>query len=149
MPKIGMSELAPALAWPKYFYQGFNRQYFRKVLAIDPQNLCGFWPMWEASGSVSDDLSEEDNDGAYTDVTLGQIGPGDGRSCPSFDGSTSLNNIYSAAFNSCFSGAAGSISLWVKMLNAGVWTDGNAHVFLRLKVDANNSVDLQKTAVNN
>ncbi|MFV1969356.1 MAG: hypothetical protein ACC628_28375, partial [Pirellulaceae bacterium] len=61
--------------------------------------------MWEASGSISDDLSPQGNDGAYTGVTLGQPGIGDGRTCPLFDGANDYNNIYSAALNTDFDGA--------------------------------------------
>ncbi len=76
MPSLGMSKLAPALSWPKYFYQGFNRQYFRKVLSHRP---IAYWPLWEASGSVAFDLAGNALHGAYTGVTLGQVGVGDGR----------------------------------------------------------------------
>lgn len=123
MPKIGLSRLAPALRWPKYFYQGLNRQYFRKGLSYRP---IAYWPMWEASGSVAYDISGNGNHGAYTGVTLGQTGIGDGRTCPLFDGANDYNDIYSTGFRDLLDPEEGTALIWVKVANAAVWEDDTA-----------------------
>lgn len=148
MPSLGMSKLAPALSWPKYFYQGFNRQYFRKVLTLDRQNLIGYWPMWEASGSVADDLSGEGNDGAYTDVTLAEVGIGDGRSCPLFDGSASFSDIHSAGLVADFGKLEGTFAIWAKVSAAAVWEDGDGRRAVNIRVDGNNYLDIGKASAN-
>ena len=53
--------------------------YYKKVLATEPANLLAYWPLNEGSGSVADNLEgTAARDGAYTGVTLGQAGIGDG-----------------------------------------------------------------------
>ena len=49
--------------------------YSEKVLALSP---IAYWPLWEAAGAVAEDISGNGFDGAYTGVTLGQTGIGDG-----------------------------------------------------------------------
>jgi hypothetical protein len=127
----------------------FGRSYVKKVLQIDYANLIGYWPMNEASGAVAVDRSSQGNDGAYTGVTLaGAAGP-DAKPCPYFDGANDYNDIYSAAFNTDFSGAEGTIAIWCKVNAAGIWTDGSFHYIARIHVDANNGLFINKSAVNN
>lgn len=141
MPKIGVSELAPALAWPKYFYQGFNRQYFRKVLAERPM---AYWPLWEASGSVAYDISGNGLHGTYSGVTLGAAGPDGKRSCPYFDGSAGYVDVYSTGLNTLLDGSPSTICLWLKMNAAGLWSDAGHYAFFQLFVDGDNKLMLRK-----
>jgi len=145
MPKIGMTELAPALSWPKYFYQGFNRQYFRKVLAERP---IAYWPLWEASGSVAYDISKNGLHGAYDTVTLGQDGPGHGRSCALFDGANSFVNLYSAALNTAFDGAEVTFVIRCKMSDVSQWSDDGQYHLFRFAADANNQTLIKKQTDN-
>lgn len=119
--------------------------YSEKVNGIAPANLIGWWKMAEPSGSVSTDSSSQANNGAYTAVTLGQTGIGDGLTAASFDGSTSFNNIYSAALNTDFNGQLFTVAGWAKVSAAGVWTDATARTLLRLRVDANNDLNIART----
>lgn len=105
--------------------------------------------MGELSGTVSTDYSPQKNDGAYTGVSLGYRGIGDGRTCPLFDGANDLNNIYSAALNTDFNGLEGTIAVWAKVSAAGVWADATLRVIMRLRVDASNEVQIRKTATAN
>lgn len=123
--------------------------YFRKVLSTEPNNLIGYWIMDEAAGGVSIDSSPEGNDGAYTAVTLGQPGIGDGRTCPLFDGATSFNNIYSAAFNADFNGAEGTFLGWLRVSGAGIWTDGSSHRLGKISVNAANRIYIAKADEDN
>ena len=50
------------------------------------------------------DISGNGFDGAYTGVTLGQDGIGDGNTCPLFDGANDFLDFYSAGFSSAFNG---------------------------------------------
>ena len=108
------------------------KRYYRKVRRISPANLIGYWPMWEASGSVAYDHSGQGNHGAYTGVTLGQPGIGDGRTSPLFDGVNDFNNIYSAALNADFNRDELTIACWAKVSGAGVWTDATERHLFRL-----------------
>jgi hypothetical protein len=99
--------------------------YSEKVRNIQPANLNAYWPLWETAGAVADNLEgTAARDGAYSNVTLGQTGIGDGYTCPSFNGVTSYVNIYSASLNGVWNGGLFTISAWVRVGGAGVWTDG-------------------------
>jgi hypothetical protein len=126
-----------------------SQRYVKRVLSTRPDKLIGYWPMDETSGTVSRDYSGQANNGAYTGVTLGRAGIGDGRSSPLFDGTNDFNNIYSAALNTDFNGAAGTMAVWCKVSGASIWTDTLAHTMFRLRVDANNDVFLRKNTTNN
>jgi hypothetical protein len=73
-----------------------GQRYARKMLAVAPNNLIGYWPMWELAGNIAYDRGPEGNNGAYSGVTLGQPGIGDGRSCPYFDGTNLVGLLYRA-----------------------------------------------------
>lgn len=112
--------------------------------------MIGYWMMDEPSGAVATDSSGNGNDGAYTSVTLGQTGIGDGKTCPSFDGAASRNNIYSANLDSLFNGAEGSIALWAKVFDANVWTDGLLRDVIRFSPNlATNFIIIRRTINNN
>lgn len=118
----------------------------------DLPGLIGYWKMDEPSGSVSIDSSPEGNNGAYTGVTLGQPGVGQGYAvgtCPLFDGVGDFNNIYSAGLAADFDGAEGTLALWAKVSAAGVWTDGVARHLAIFAVDGSNRLRIQRTATDN
>jgi hypothetical protein len=121
-------------------------RYTNKIRSLGP---IAYWPMAESSGSVALDGSGNGRNGAYTGVTLGAAGIGDGRTAASFDGATSYNNVYSASLAAAFNGQEGTIMLWAKVSAAGVWTDTIARRLIYLAVDANNRVSLVKSNTNN
>lgn len=113
-------------------------------------SIVSYLPLWESPGeTVAKDISRNANNGAYTAVTLGQAGIGDGRSAASFDGSTSFCNWYSAALVAAFNGAEGTLMLWAKVVNAEVWTNGVTSCFGALFTDASNEIELLKSNTNN
>ena len=61
------------------------RQYFKRVLHTENDNLVGYWPLREASGSTAEDESGNGCDGTYNSPTLGQDGIGDGWTVPLFE----------------------------------------------------------------
>jgi hypothetical protein len=124
--------------------------YAERVLGMEPANLIGYWPLWEASGTKAEDISGRGHHGVHTGVTLGQPGIGDGRTCPLFDGTNDFNNVYSAALAADFNGAEGTLLIWAKVANAGVWTDGVARVMAGIGVDGtDNFLRTSKDAANN
>lgn len=126
-----------------------GRSYAQKVLATAPASLLAYWPLWEASGSVASDISGNARNGAYTGVDLGSPGIGDGRTSPYFDAVNDYCNVHSAALASAFNGAEGSMACWCKVFSSSVWTDATSRRLLQFRVDANNFVNLGRTAANN
>lgn len=120
-------------------------RYTNKVIALAP---IAYWPMAEASGTVALDASGNARNGAYTGVTLGNVGIGDGRTAAGFDGATSYNNVYSASLNGAFTPGEFTVALWGKVSAAGVWTDGILRRLIRLRADANNDIALSKNSTN-
>lgn len=93
--------------------------------------------------------SDGAQNGAYTGVTLGQPGIGDGRTAPLFDGANDYNNIYTVALAGAFNGAEGTLMMWHRVSAAGVWADGSLDVGIYLRANGNNQVYFQKlVAVN-
>ena len=139
MPRAG----SPAIA--AYF-----RDYYDKVLLVDPENLIGYWTLSEPTGATTaEDESGQDNTGTYSNVTLEADGISDGLTGASFNGNSSYVNIYSAALNSDFDGAEGALLIWGRVANANVWTDSTERVLAKLAADADNLVRLYRSSTNN
>ena len=109
--------------------------YADRVLSYSP---IAYWPLWEAAGAVAEDISGHGFDGAYVGVTLGSPGIGDGEVCPFFDGANDWVNVFSAALATAFDSTEGSMIIWCKMFNVGVWTDGNQRMAFQFRQDVNN-----------
>ena len=123
----------------------------KKIQNLFGSSLIGYWPGAEAGASPLPsalDYSGRSFHGAYTGVTLGQPGAGDGNTCPLYDGSTSYMQP-PAGFRTAFTSAEYSFLLWFWPFNVGVWTDAAARVMIRVLVDANNTANIQKSSTNN
>ena len=125
------------------------RKFWKKVLRTERASIISYLPLREASGSVASDLSGNGRNGAYTNVTLGQPGIGDGWTSGLFDGSTSYVNWHSAALAAAFNGAEGALLICAKAANAGVWTDASTDRFVWLQEDGSNFVFQQKAGASN
>lgn len=139
-------------ALPVYIVSGPNlypQAYTSKVKAIAPANLIAFWPMAETSGTTIVDESGNGRNGTYSNVTLGAAGMGDGRTAVSFNGTTSVGNVYSASLAAAFNGQEGSFSQWCRVSGAGVWTDGLIRRSLYFLSDSSNRVGMLKPVANN
>jgi Concanavalin A-like lectin/glucanases superfamily len=129
---------------------GGDRAYSAKILALFGSSIAAYWPQWEPAGSVSTDIGGRSHPGAYTGVTLAQPGIGDGRASAQYDGTTSVDNVYSAGLSTDFNGAEGTLAIWAKVSGAGVWTDTVGRTaFLLLLTPSNDFVSIQRTATNN
>ena len=130
----------------KAILRGSGRNYYLKLLSAKPANLIAYWPLWEASGSVANDFSGNARHGAYTGVTLGEIGIGDGRTCPWFDGIAQNDrvNVYSTGLASAVSFSEGSIMVWAKVNSAAVWTDAVNRIMFSLNSGGGESIYMDK-----
>ncbi len=112
-----------------------------------------YYPMSEPSGTVAVNYGTLGSaaNGAYTGVTLGQPGIGDGGTCPSFDGTNDTGIAYSAAFAAAFSGSTGSMMIWFKVSAVGVWTDAAIRrcAYIATDAGATNSVFISRSATAN
>jgi hypothetical protein len=124
-------------------------RYAQKVKSLFGSSLLAYWPMWDASGTSATDQSGNGRNATYTACTLGQSGIGDGRTAVSLDGSTSYIAANIAGLYTAFSGLEGTLSLWIKVSGAGVYTDGANRRPIHFFADANNFVVVDKTTTNN
>ena len=128
---------------------GIDAAYFQRVLATQTSSLLAFWPMWEQSGSVALDIAGGFRNGIYSNVTLGAEGIGDGREAASFNGTTSVCNVYSASLAQAFNSAEGTLMAWAKVSSAGIWTEGLSRQICRLQADSSNFLHITRSATNN
>lgn len=124
--------------------------YIEKVLALSP---IAYWPLNETSGAVADNAEETAaRDGAYTGVTLNDAAGPDYQPVPLFDGANDFCNIYGTNPNNLddvFDFDEGSVSIWAKVYNAGVWTDGIRRSIFRVFDSAANFIYFYKNTVSN
>lgn len=107
------------------------RGYAGKVRSMRPGHTIGYWPLWEASGSVAEDISGNGFHGAYSNVTLGATGIGDGHTAASFNGTSSYVLLPTAA-GAALNATTGTLLSWAKVANAGVWTDATSRSIARI-----------------
>ncbi len=83
--------------------------------------------------------------GTYVGVTLGQLGIGDGLTCPLFDG---VNDYMQppAGFRAAFNPQEGTLCLWLK--NNIAWADATIRGLFRISIDGNNLVQIDKGGSN-
>ena len=116
--------------------------YAERILATESADLLAYWPLWEASGSVADNLEgTAARDGAYTGVTLGEPGIGDGATCPWWDGANDYLDVYSVSLSDNFDGNEGTIFWWMKVTDADTWGDGQVRKLFLLSCGASTNDD--------
>ncbi len=120
--------------------------YYQKVKSYAP---IAYWPLWETTGTVAYCLMNAAQNGAYVGVTLGQPGIGDGAVAPRFDGVNDYVNVYSTTFRDAFNGSEGSIMIWIKAVNAAMWSDGLVHRPFYFAVNTDNRIYNQSLGANN
>lgn len=124
--------------------------YSEKLLGIEAANLIAYWILGEKIGSVAvDQIDSPAQDAAYSGVTLGQTGIGDGNTAPFLDGANDHIDIFTTAFEAVFEGLEGSISIWCKVNSSAVWEDGASRRVITLFSDASNNILIRKNSVNN
>ena len=99
---------------------------------------------------VAADASGNSRNGTYVNVGLdGAEGIGDGGVAASFRVGSPVINTYSASLAGAFNGAAGTILIWVKVKDAGVWTDGASRYIVHFVADGNNFIYFRKSSASN
>lgn len=116
-------------------------EYAAKVLATNP---IAYWIQGEHEGSIAYCQVNPSQNGTYTAVTLGNAGIGDGQVCPFYDGTGSHTNVLTATLASAFDGSEGTVAIWIKAANAGVWADASLREAIRILIDGSNLVVLRK-----
>lgn len=113
-------------------------------------DLIQYLQLDETSGSTANDSSAENNDGSYAFATVAATtSPIQPDLAPSFNGTSTYVNVYSAALDTDFNELLGSISLWIKVTGSSVWSDGAVRAAVALGVNSNNYVTIYKPAAAN
>lgn len=112
-------------------------------------NIISYLPLWETSGIYADGYVGTSGVCTNVGITQAEAGIGDGRTSYKFDGTSGgVINWYGAALASAFNGAEGSFNIWVKVLDAGVWTDGAEHAILKITYNTSNNLYIAKKSTN-
>ena len=100
--------------------------YIHKLESTYRHSQILYHPMVETAGGVANDYSPEENDGTFVGVDLANAaGPDfEGVLVPYFDGANDYNDIETAGLEADFNGSELTMLLWLKVNNAGIWTDG-------------------------
>ncbi|MHC4302737.1 MAG: hypothetical protein ACYS7Y_36220 [Planctomycetota bacterium] len=88
-------------------------------------------------------------DGDHTGVTVGQTATNALGLAVEYDGANDYTNIYSTEINSIFDPSKGTLLIFAKVANAGVWTDGAFGGLCRLESDGDNIISAYKSNSNN
>ena len=134
-------------------YPAFGRlAYFRRVQRTLPGNLIGYYTLSEpvgttGAGSVKDS-SGFANHATPTNVTFESNGIGDEKSAALFNGTTSIINATVNPLATSFNGNEGSFLFWAKITDATQWAAATFPTFIRVFVDVNNYIIVQKNGVN-
>ena len=108
-----------------------------------------YWPQSESSGLVARCLVNPAQNGTYNGVTLADDNTGPfGTPAPFYGGLNDYCNILTAALIAAFSGTVGSLMIWSKVFNLGVWTDGATRTALSLFAGGVNFARVDKSAAN-
>lgn len=123
--------------------------YDLKVIDTFGSSLLAYWPLWELSGTTASDVSGNARNGVYTGVTLAQTGIGDGRTAAYYGGDGDRTNIYSASLAAAFGATEGTLMVWAKANNAGMWTDSTTRRLVYLSADVNNRIIINRDTTAN
>jgi len=111
-------------------------------------NITALWMLDETSGVVAVDAVNGFN-GTYINGVLADTATPWGGVAPRI--TSLLSNpidIYSARLNAVFDGDEHSLMIWVKMLNAGVWTDNATRFIFLLQAGGDASTFIKVNAAN-
>jgi hypothetical protein len=123
--------------------------YIDKILGYSP---VAYWPLYEISGVVAADLSGNGFNGVYSSNVSGwppETGIGDGNTAPFFDGASKYVLLTSAGLTAAFPKDEGTIFIWAKVFNSGVWTDAAVRRAINFRYNTQNQQYIQRTVANN
>ncbi len=126
--------------------------YTQIVQQIAPANLIQYLILGEPVGAtVALDSSGNGRTGAYSNVSLGQPGIGDGQTAAGMvAASSSFCNIYTTSFNTAWTGGEFTIAGWAKVSAVGVWTDATSRCLIRIRRSGSaDRIDFLKSTASN
>ena len=125
----------------------FAGGYSSRVIATNP---IAYWILGEAVGATAvDQINSPAQDGTYANVTLAQPGIGDGNTAALFNGVNSQVDVFSLALQGVYGYTAGSLQIWNRVLNVGIWTDGTSDFAVAFGADGANRMTGNKVAAVN
>ena len=125
----------------------YSSTYIAEMKALFGANIVQYLTLGDLTGAVAVDESGNGLNGAYTAVTLGQTGIGDGYKSAYFDGVSSTVNLYSAGLDAPFDPEEGGIIIWSKIPQAA-WDDNTSHEIVHLGYNGNNYINMVKNSTN-
>lgn len=129
-------------------YSG-GETYAEKVRDIALSNLIAYWPLWELTGTTADNYEgTAARDGTYAGVTLGETGIGDGRTSVLCDGVNDDVDVYSTSLRDAFDPTAGTLGIWAKVNDVGVWTDSATRAAVNFATDDQNRIFIKRDGDN-
>ena len=124
---------------------GGKSRYYQKVKSLFGSNIIGYWPLDETVGVVVKDRSGHGRNGVYSGgVILNSVASPVEGFAPALGGVDNVITVYSASLAGVFSGAEGSMFVWVK-IDASLWTDDAYHYIFDFRVDDSNLIRVNKS----
>jgi hypothetical protein len=115
------------------------------ILATSPDNLIALWPLDETSGVIIHDVKNGLN-GVAQGYEWGFPGIRDDEISAYLDGLNDYGNVLSAGLIAAFPSVRGSLLVWGRVANAGVWADGQNRVLAIFKTATNDQMYVRKDA---
>ncbi len=126
---------------------GVSVPYTQTVLSVQNSNLLAFWPLNETSGTTADNAQGVGaRDGTYSNVTLNDTPGPKGENAGTWNGTNSFVDIFSNSLSNALNGAEGSMAIWFKVSQAGVWSDGLSAFLFQIRISTTNRIFLTKGA---
>jgi hypothetical protein len=128
----------------------FRKLYERKLIDLfGASSVIALWPVTERFNSTAYDFSANGFNGTYSGVILADtVGPRL-KPAPKWDGVNDYINVYSAGLAAAFNPNEGSLLIWYKILNSGVWSDGTNDFMINFTADGSNYVRIIKLSTTN
>lgn len=124
--------------------------YFNRIKQLAEPNLIRYWPLDDRSGTAAKDFSEAYNTpGTYTSATLASVIGPTGKMAPDFDSVDDYVDIIDS-LNADSSGRNNlTFSIWAKVRNSGVWTDGANRILCQVRSGPNDYFWIRKVGTTN
>lgn len=125
-----------------------HSSYGDKVIAAAPANLLAYWKLDDLAGAQATDYSGNGRHGTYNGASLNAATFADGSPAPSFDG---VNDCVDAGvLHGILNVNVGTITAFVRVANAGVWSDGVARSILSFGAGSlNTRINWQRLTADN
>lgn len=131
-------------------YSGRRRTYSQKILSTF-SNVYALYPLNETGGTTTALEIVNGYNGTLNGPTLGAIaGPGASMGNAAFyDGLVDYCQLPAASLDGPFDPGAGTLMIWAKVFNAGVWTDAAQRVLVNFGASGSNRILIYKSTANN